>query len=120
DVRVYGKIFAIVEIESPWFPNSQIGQTIINTAAREYFKSSETEPLLRFEAALKKTNETLDQLAKTGEREWIERLHAVLALVRDNEIHMATTGKARGWLIRGSKSSPMFEPASPASSPAKT
>lgn len=120
DVRVYGKIFAIVEIESPWFPNSQIGQTVINTAAREYFKSTETEPLIRFEAALKKTNETLDQLAKTGEREWIEHLHAVLALVRDDEIHIATTGKARGWLIRAGKSSPMFEPATPTASPAKT
>lgn len=111
---VTGQLFALVEIEQPWSSSAQIGQTLINTLARHYFRGTSQQPLTNFEEALKKTNDTLKQLAVTGENEWSEHLNACLILVVDNAIHIANSGTIHAWLIRNHKPSRIFEPTKPA------
>ncbi len=117
--RAFGRLFLIVELTSPWFPSAQIGQTIINTIARQYYKSTETDLLARFEGALRQVNETLDQLIRTSEDSLAERLHAVVLLQADNHLHVANTGSARAWLVRDGKGSPLLSPTKGSSQPSK-
>lgn len=95
-----GKIFAVVEILNPWHPNAQIGQTIINTLTRNYYKSSNTNDLINFEVALKKVNESLAQIVQNGETDWMGKLNSLLAVILNEKIHLTYTGKAKSYLIR--------------------
>lgn len=54
--RDKGIIYSQVEILNPWFSASQIGQLIINTLIREYYKANDTSDLNNFETAIKKVN----------------------------------------------------------------
>ncbi|HLB32456.1 MAG TPA: hypothetical protein VJL27_02785, partial [Patescibacteria group bacterium] len=98
-----GVIFSQIEILNPWLPATQIGQTIINTAIREYYRAGDTSELNNFEIALKKVNETLAQITQSGETEWIGRLNGVLILINNQEIHISQTGQTQAYLFRSTK-----------------
>lgn len=98
-----GQIFSHIEILSPWFPTSQIGQTIINTLIKEYYKGNDSSELVNFEEAIKKVNEVLAGSAQNGETEWIGKLSGVLVMVNKSEIHFAQTGKSHSYLYRSGK-----------------
>lgn len=98
-----GKVFSQIEILNPWFPTSQIGQTVINTLIREYYRASNSSDLVNFENAIKKVNEALAQIAQNGETEWIGKFSGILMLVNGQNIHIAQTGQSRAYLFRGSK-----------------
>jgi len=96
-----GTIFGQIEILNPWFPTSQIGQTIINTAIREYYRSTDSSELNNFENALKKVNDTLAQVTQSGETEWVGNLHGILMLISGKDIHISQTGATDAFLFRG-------------------
>lgn len=98
-----GSVYSHVEILNPWFPNSQIGQTVINTLIREYYRGANTSELVNFENAVKKVNETLAQIAQSGETDWIGKTNSVLLLVNNKELHLAQTGTSQAYLYRGTK-----------------
>ena len=98
-----GRIFALVEINNPWFPNSQIGQAIINTLTQEYYRSVLENPADNFEAAVKKVNETLGQIAQKGEIDWIGNINSILALIKDDKLYLTSSGKAEAILYRQEK-----------------
>lgn len=103
DSQREGVIFSQIEILNPWLPATQIGQTIINTAIREYYRAGDTSELNNFEIALKKVNETLAQITQSGETEWIGRLNGVLILINNQDIHISQTGLTQAYLFRSGK-----------------
>jgi len=98
-----GMIFSHVEILNPWFPTSQIGQTVINTLIREYYAGDDTSELVNFENAIKKVNEALAQIAQNGDTDWIGKFSSVLVLISGKEAHFAQTGHSHAYLYRGGK-----------------
>lgn len=98
-----GIIFSQVEILNPWFPTSQIGQTIVNTVIREYYRGEDTSELVNFETALRKVNETLSQIAQNGETDWVGATNGIIILVNGREIHFSQTGRSQAYLFRGGK-----------------
>ena len=98
-----GRIFTLVEITNPWFPNSQIGQNIINTLSQEYYKQEDDDILISFENSLKKVNQNLTRITQEGETNWIGNLNAALIIISENQIHIAKTGKAEVFLFRDGK-----------------
>lgn len=98
-----GKVFTLVEITSPWFPTAQVGQTIISTFSQNYYRGSSTSDLVNFEDSLKKVNEILAQVTQNGETDWIGNLNAILAVVVENKLHIAQTGKAEVFIFRDGK-----------------
>lgn len=95
-----GKIFALVEIESPLKENRQLGQTIINTLSRNYFKEGVKDVSEQFEAAVKQVNKELYKIAKSGDSDWLGKINAVLGLAVDGDIHLSSTGKVYAWVVR--------------------
>lgn len=98
-----GMIFSQIEILNPWFPTSQIGQTIINTIIREYYRGNDTSDLVNLESALKRVNETLAQVTQSGETDWIGNLHGVLILINGKDIHFSQTGRTQAYLFRSGR-----------------
>lgn len=112
-----GMIFSQIEILNPWFPTSQIGQTIINTLIREYYKGRDTSELVNFELALRRVNEALAQVAQGGETDWIGNINGVLCLVNGRDIHISQTGRSQAYLFRGRKINHITEGLSPEAEP---
>lgn len=98
-----GTIYSLVEIVSPWFSTAQVGQTIINTFSQGYYLGGSTSDLTNFEEALKRVNEALAQATQNGETNWIGNLNAILAVVIENKIHLAQTGRAEAYIFREGK-----------------
>ncbi|MCX6809319.1 MAG: hypothetical protein NTZ65_01010 [Candidatus Berkelbacteria bacterium] len=98
-----GTVFSHVEILNPWFPTSQIGQTVINTLIREYYRGKNTSELVNFEEAIKKVNEALAQTAQNGDTDWIGKFSSVLVMQNKGEIHFAQTGQSHAYLYRNGK-----------------
>jgi len=98
-----GMIFSQIEISSAWFPTSQVGQTVINTLIKEYYRATNSSELVNFEESVKKVNESLAFAAQNGETDWIGKLSGVLVLLNGTEIHFAQTGTSHAYLYRGGK-----------------
>jgi len=98
-----GTLFSLVEILNPWFPTSQVGQSIISTLNQKYYQAESTSDTLNFENALKQINENLAQLTQRGETDWIGNLNSVIALLIDNQLHITKVGDADAYLVREGK-----------------
>lgn len=98
-----GSIYSQVEILNPWFTASQVGQSIINTLIRDYYKADDTSDLNNFETAIKGVNGSLAQIAQGGETDWIGRLSSVLILINGKEAHFAQTGQSYAYLYRSNQ-----------------
>lgn len=93
-------IFAIVvEIVNPWHPTSQLGQMILNNLIREFSRSQSNSLLGRFEQSLKFVNKYVEEVAL--------KVHApvscAVALVENDQVHLASVGTGRLMLVRGDK-----------------
>lgn len=98
-----GCLFSLIEIDNKQYSITQIGHSIINTTAREYFRHSSDSVSENFELALKKTNEILANYTQEGQTEWIGNLHGLIALIYKDEIHLACVSNAYALLIRNGK-----------------
>ncbi len=95
-----GILLIVAEIAKPGKHASQIVNGIAELMQYEYYQNSEDTILKNFEASLKKVNETLSELAENGITSWIGKLNATIAVISENELHVATTGKANAYLVR--------------------
>lgn len=104
-----GRLFTLVEIMGPWNINAHVGQAIINTLSREYFRQKNTNELINFENALKKVNEKLVAITQNGETDWIGKINAILVLIKNDKIHVTYTGKIKAYLIRNNDIMPIIQ-----------
>lgn len=98
-----GQLLFLMEIAIPWLTGSQIGQTIINTFKRTYYRTEDTSDLVNFETAIKKVNETLSGIAQNGDISWIGKLNALIGLYIQENLIITRTGTSQAWLIREQK-----------------
>ena len=100
--RHLGKLYFVLQIDSTWNSVSAIGSSLINMITREYYRQERHTPLESFEYALAKANRLVEQLAREGEDKR-DAIHALIALVVGDEIHLAFTGKAEAYYLRDGK-----------------
>lgn len=97
-----GSLYLLIEIKNPWISSAQIGQTIVNTLLRFYYRADDNSNLVNFENTLKKVNEALAQMTQNGETDWIGNLNSLIILNVGNELHISQTGSTTAFLIRNS------------------
>lgn len=118
-----GNFFVVVEVLVSGRASEEVVDLIIQTAGEKYYNepADETDPLARFEAAVKQTNHELSEYVGRGNAAWIGKLSAIIAVQAGDELHVAQTGSAEAFLYRGKSVSriSLSEPARPAS-PSKT
>lgn len=98
-----GDIFTLIEILSPWFNSAKIGQTILSRFSESYFQGGSTSDLVNFENSLKEVNEYLASITQNGETDWIGNLNGILAVIVENNLHLAPTGQVEAYIFRDGK-----------------
>lgn len=120
ELEKLGKIFAIVEIESPLSENRQIAQAIINTLSRSYFNEKAKDPSEQFEKAIKHVNKELHKITKAGDSDWLGKINAILGLTVNDSIHLSSTGKVNAWVVRHQMDNAILDGDDHVHSPEKT
>lgn len=105
-----GSIFCILEITNPWSVSSPIGNRVINTFIRSYYRPTNTNNAANFELAVKETNQVLGKITRNGQTNWIGNLNSVLAVINQNNIYLTQSGNTETYLYRDQKSNPIIEP----------
>src|SRR3989344_3787715 len=98
-----GNLYALVEINKPWFSISQIGSRILSVFQKSYYRGDSTSDLVNFEKSVKEVNQTLVNLTEQGETDWIGALNAALVANINQEMHIATAGSVKAVLVRNGK-----------------
>ncbi len=98
--KAYGELFVIIQIDNATRTSPQVADAVATILQNEYYRGNPAESAKNFEDALHKTNEILSDLASRGEIHWIGKLHAIVGVVKDREIHVSATGRAKAYLIR--------------------
>jgi len=101
ELKAMGSLYFLIEITNPWLSAAQVGQTIVNTLVRYYYRGQESSNIINFENAVKKVNEGLAQITQNGETDWIGNLNAILILNIGDELHFTQTGDITAFLLRG-------------------
>lgn len=101
DRRKYGSLYFVVEIASPHPKTVEVGKTLIEIICQEYYKDLKRDVLVSFEAALKKANQYLGDLAEEGEIFWLGKLNATCGCLHKNNLHLTATGSGEVYLLRG-------------------
>ncbi len=102
-----GNLYIAMEVLVSGRASEEVADLIIETIGEYYYNqtSANAEPLAKFEAAIKATNQELGQYVNHGNAAWIGKLSAVVAIQVDHQLHIAHTGSAEAFLYRGKASS---------------
>ena len=85
----------------------RISEAIVATLKRNYRKDGST---ISFENALSLVNEELGKLTSIGKNHWISKLNGLIAIKKDNTLHIATVGKVTSLLYRDNAFAAITEP----------
>lgn len=105
DERNHGAIYAVVNINAPSGSAEEVGELIIDTFHGEFYQDLSRDPISSFESALARVNEELAEVTHQGNIAWLNNLHAVLAVLSGDQLHITQTGRAESYLYRGGRSS---------------
>jgi len=116
-----GTLYFLIEINSPWFPATQVGQRIIELVTETYYKTNNSKnPEETLENALKKVNLHLAEMAQSDQKDWVGKLNAIIALIINKKIFIANTGNAQAYLFRNNNFSQILESNNEIPAPIKT
>jgi len=96
-----GTILGIFEITDDSEDSSYIANYLISVVKKEYFSKSKRGPIESFEAALRKANLALANLAEHETIGWIGNFNAICAVIEKGNIHLSSSGTAKAYLFRG-------------------
>jgi hypothetical protein len=94
-----GTLFLILQIDTEKSKAQKIAEILSEILKHEYFKKEENIAT-NFEFALSRANQTMSALAEEGHIEWLNKFHALIAVIYDNQIHLASAGKTLACLFR--------------------
>lgn len=95
-----GQLFITVEIQNNPADAEVIAETIFDSARKIFFSDLEKDAYTRFEDALKEVNKAISAFKSETVSKFIGNLHAVIAVVSGNELHISQTGDSEAYLIR--------------------
>lgn len=95
-----GILFVVAEITKPSKHSKDLIEGIAEMMQNQFYKGEEADILKNFELSLRNVNETLAEIAEHGITSWIGNMNATIAVLKDSELHVATTGDSNAYLIR--------------------
>src|SRR5580704_2790608 len=98
-----GNLYVVTEVLVSGRASEEVADLIIETAGDSYYNKpiADTDPLNRFESAVKAINQELSEYVNRGNASWIGKLSTVIAVQAGAEVHVAQTGSAEAFLYRG-------------------
>lgn len=120
---LFGNLYVVVEVLVSGRASEEVVDLIIQSVGDKYYndQSIQSDPLARFEAAIKQTNHELSEYVGRGNAAWIGKLSAIIAVQAGTELHIAQTGSAEAFLYRGKAVSRISQSEAPRpTTPSKT
>ena len=91
----------LFEVTKPWFPESRLIPSLIDTLNTEYPSLSGDENLgNHFEALLKRVNQQLNQISESGETDWIGSINGLISCVFEDQLLFSQTGSCPTYLLQ--------------------
>ncbi|MFH1171612.1 MAG: hypothetical protein V1778_03680, partial [bacterium] len=97
--RAMGRLFLVVEIDTPDPQNPQLIEEIQQTVTASYYSSENFQIESAFERALQKTNEHLHGIIGEQLTSWLQGLNMVIAVLKDTTLHFTVIGRMHAFLI---------------------
>ncbi|MFH1171803.1 MAG: hypothetical protein V1778_04680, partial [bacterium] len=97
--RAMGRLFLVVEIDTPDPQNPQLIEEIQRTVTASYYSSENFQIESAFERALQKTNEHLHGVIGEQLTSWLQGLNMVIAVLKDTTLHFTVIGRMHAFLI---------------------
>lgn len=101
-----GNLYVVIEVLIGGRSSEEVADLVIESLGDHYYNQQDpgTDPLTRFEAAIKATNHQLAEYVSQGNASWIGKMSALAAVQIGAELHVAQTGSAEAVLYRGKAS----------------
>ena len=97
------KIVLLVEIEISDKDNDSIVEHLANEIQNQFFNTPTETTEYAFENALTKANIKIKDKLLAKPKNWLNRIHIVVAAICGEEIHLASVGNAHAFLIHNEK-----------------
>lgn len=120
DAASLGRIFFIAEIQSTKSHNAEILQIIQDELSHSYYGTDDLQVEKAFEKTLESANQRIADLVGDHDTDWLNRCHAIAAVIAKGALHLSTIGSIHAYLIRGSRMTDIVNAAGGAQSPQET
>ena len=105
-----GFLFGIFSIDPSQKDAAYIANFLTSTVRKEYYAKPRRSSAESFEAALQRANRALGEIAKEGNLAWLGSLDGALCAVSGTNVHFASCGKGRIFLIRECRLTELHDP----------
>lgn len=112
-------VFYLIEIDTAPEDATRAKKVIVDTLEKN-FQNNELFNQTYLENSLENINNSLELIARSGEKQWIGNLNAVIGIIENDTLHLASTGKISGYLIRKGKLSSLTDNSNISPIPQKT
>jgi hypothetical protein len=96
-----GTLFGIIKISDTSEESSFVANILASVLKKEYFSKTERSADIAFEAALKKANLALGELARQGSVKWSGKISFAAGALEKNNLHFSKLGTTASLLLRG-------------------
>ncbi len=94
-----GNLYIVAELKADE-ELSHLVSLLISLIKREYYFAPHRGPLASLKNCLKKSNQTLSELANQGNLNWLGNLNFICAVLNKEDLLLTQTGNAQAWLWR--------------------
>lgn len=95
-----GTLFGIIKISDTSEESSFVANLLASVLKKEYFSKTDRSADIAFEAALKKANMALAELARQGSVKWSGKISFVAGALEKNNLHFSKLGATAALLLR--------------------
>jgi len=96
-----GTLFGIIKISDTSEESSFVANLLASVLKKEYFSKTDRSADIAFEAALKKANMALAELARQGSVKWSGKISFAAGTLEKNNLHFSKLGATAALLLRG-------------------
>ncbi|MFH0929737.1 MAG: hypothetical protein V1814_00610 [Candidatus Moraniibacteriota bacterium] len=96
-----GTLFGIIKISDTSEESSFVANLLASVLKKEYFSKTDRAADAAFEAALKKANVALAELARQGSVKWSGKISFAAGALERNNLHFSKLGTTAALLLRG-------------------
>lgn len=101
DQKKLGTLFGIIKISDTSQESSYVANLLTSVIKKEYFSKPDRPAETSFEAALRKANIALAELARRGSVKWTGEINFVAGALEKNNLHFSRLGTTFILLLRG-------------------
>ncbi|MBU0670690.1 hypothetical protein KKF29_00870, partial [Patescibacteria group bacterium] len=98
-----GRVYTLIEISNDLDEANEVIDIINQSISNAYYQSTSFEIEIALETALKSLNKKLQQITSELGEDWLDKISAIIAVQKGQEIHFAQIGTIHSFLVQDKK-----------------